>query len=318
MSVDAASIRKLVLWPAVVTLGITLLRLTGELLHWSPSLFNPAAGGGGALVGITWLPPLFGILFAIQLARAGHGPRSGGRAIGMAVLGVVVVVCIMAGAGALGIIQQGKFSMLALILLTSAIAIGAAIAWSGWPDLGRTLLAYAFAARHTRRDRHAGRDDGQLGDALRRGASRVPGNGCARQVVHDRRAAAAHHVDRLHRAAGRAVRVDRGGGGLAPSITGEASRGLTDGYPQVIPGQAPGTMPPEPDWGDRARPPGTQPRVESLRLIHGRQRVQEDALVAGLASPGDDALHQGTAATGSPKPIPDKRRFISQAPPRHW
>jgi hypothetical protein len=137
----------MIFWPAVITLAITLVRLTGELLNWSPVLFNRAAGGGGALVGISWLPPLFGILFALQLARAGHGPRSGGRAIGMALLGVVAVVGIMAILGALKIIEQGKFSLLALILFTSAMALGAAIAWSGWPDLGRTLLAYAFAAR---------------------------------------------------------------------------------------------------------------------------------------------------------------------------
>lgn len=147
MSVDAISTRKLVFWPAVVTLAVTLLRVTGELLHWSPSLFNPAPGGGGALVGISWLPPVFGILFAIQLARAGHGPRSGGRAIGMALLGLVAGAAFVAGSKALKLMQPGKFSLLSLVLVTSAIAIGAAIAWSGWPALGRTLLAYAFAAR---------------------------------------------------------------------------------------------------------------------------------------------------------------------------
>lgn len=147
MSVDSVSIRKLVFWPAIVTLAVTLFRLTGELLHWSPALFNSAAGGGGALVGISWLPPVFGILFAIQLARAGHAPRSGGRAIGMAVLGVGVTAALIAGAFALGLIQPGGFSFMALVLFTGAIAIGAAIAWSGWPDLGRTLLAYAVAAR---------------------------------------------------------------------------------------------------------------------------------------------------------------------------
>ena len=147
MSVDSASTRKLVFWPAVVTLAVTLLRLTGELLHWSPSLFNPAPGGGGALVGISWLPPVFGILFAIQLARAGHGPRSGGRAIGMALLGLVAGAAVIAGAFALKVMKPGGFSLLALVLFTSAIAIGAAIAWSGWPALGRTLLTYAFAAR---------------------------------------------------------------------------------------------------------------------------------------------------------------------------
>ncbi len=147
MSIDATSVRKLVFWPAVVTLAITLLRLTGELLHWSPTLFNPAAGGGGALVGISWLPPLFGILFAVQLVRAGHGPVGGGRAIGRALLGLVATVAVVMGASALGFIGQGQFSLLGLVLFTLAIAIGAVVAWSGWPALGRTLLVYAFAAR---------------------------------------------------------------------------------------------------------------------------------------------------------------------------
>ena len=179
LSVDAASIRKMVFWPAVVTLVITLLRLTGELLHWSPALFNPAPGGGGALIGISWLPPVFGILFAIQLVRAGYGPSSGGRAIGMALLGLVAGAAVLAGSFALKIMQPGKFSLLALVVLTSAIAIGAAIAWSGWPDLGRTLLAYAVAARVPVAIVMLIAMFGELGHPLRRGASRVPGDGCA-------------------------------------------------------------------------------------------------------------------------------------------
>jgi hypothetical protein len=131
----------------VVTLAVTLFRLTGELLHWSPALFNPAAGGGGALVGISWLPPVFGILFAIQLVRLGYAPLSPGRAIGMAVLGVAVTAAVIAGAIALGAMRPGGFSLLALVAFTSALAVGAAIAWWGWPALGQTLLAYAFAAR---------------------------------------------------------------------------------------------------------------------------------------------------------------------------
>jgi len=66
--------RKLILVPALITLAVTLLRLTGELLHWSKTLFNPEAGGGGALVGITWLAPVFGAYFGFKLARAGLGP----------------------------------------------------------------------------------------------------------------------------------------------------------------------------------------------------------------------------------------------------
>lgn len=147
MSVDAASIRKMVLWPAVITFAITLLRLAGELMNWSPALFNRAAGGGGALVGISWLPPVFGILFALQLVRMGHGPAAGGRAVARALLGIVTTMAVIGIGIALKILGEGQFSLAGLLVFTGALAAGAAVAWSGWPDLGRTMLAYAFAAR---------------------------------------------------------------------------------------------------------------------------------------------------------------------------
>jgi len=147
VSVDAASIRKLVFWPAVITFAITILRLVGELQNWSPALFNRAAGGGGALIGISWLPPIFGILFAVQLVRMGHAPATGGRAIARALLGVVTTVAIIGAGIALKILGDNQFSLGGLMLFTGALAAGAAVAWTGWPDLGRTMLAYAFAAR---------------------------------------------------------------------------------------------------------------------------------------------------------------------------
>lgn len=143
----AVPIRSLILWPAIVTLAVTLLRLTGELLHWAPSLFNPAPGGGGSLLGISWLPPVFGVVFAIQLVRMGLGPVSGGHAVVRALLGLVATAAVVMGGKAAGILKPGQFSLAALFLFTAALAIGAAVAFSGWPALGRTLLAYAFAAR---------------------------------------------------------------------------------------------------------------------------------------------------------------------------
>jgi len=49
---DTASARtgRLILVPAVITLGVTLLRLVGERQGWSPALFSREPGGGGALV----------------------------------------------------------------------------------------------------------------------------------------------------------------------------------------------------------------------------------------------------------------------------
>jgi len=64
------STRRLILAPALITLGITLLRLVGELNRWSPALFNREAGGGGALIGIVWLVPILGVYFALRLSKA--------------------------------------------------------------------------------------------------------------------------------------------------------------------------------------------------------------------------------------------------------
>jgi hypothetical protein len=141
---DDVSIKKLILVPAVITLAVTLLRLTGELMHWSPVLFNPAAGGGGALVGIAWLVPVFGAYFGWKLARAGEAPAGKGAAIGYAVLGFAVMPALGFLATKLGLGPQslaifGIFIVLAIV--------GGYIAYRGWPALGKTLLAYAVAAR---------------------------------------------------------------------------------------------------------------------------------------------------------------------------
>jgi hypothetical protein len=59
-SSSALSVLRLIMAPALITLGITILRLVGELQHWSPLLFNTSPGGGAAIIGIAWLPFIFG------------------------------------------------------------------------------------------------------------------------------------------------------------------------------------------------------------------------------------------------------------------
>jgi hypothetical protein len=138
------STKNMILVPAVITLAVTLLRLTGELLHWSPKLFNPAAGGGGALVGIAWLVPVFGAWFGWKLARAGERPASAGKAIGFAVLGFAIMPALGFLAVTMGLPRQGFATFGVFIVLA---LIGAFLAYRAWPGLGRTLLAYALAAR---------------------------------------------------------------------------------------------------------------------------------------------------------------------------
>jgi hypothetical protein len=139
---DRIQIARLILIPSVITLAITLLRVIGELQHWSPTLFNPSPGGGGALVGITWLVPIFGIYFALKLAGAGEGPAGVGRAIGMAVFGLIV----MAGGTFLGFAPQVNFPG-KLVIGFLLIVAAAALQFRTWPALSKALVAYGYAAR---------------------------------------------------------------------------------------------------------------------------------------------------------------------------
>ncbi len=139
---DDARVGRLVLVPALLTLAVTALRLAGEMQGWSDRLFNREAGGGGALVGIVWLIPLFGIYFGLRLARAGLGPVRAGRALSFALL----AFALNTGLGfATFATLPSPVAQLGVFAVTSWVAI--LVARPGWPALWRVLLAYAFAAR---------------------------------------------------------------------------------------------------------------------------------------------------------------------------
>lgn len=143
-STNGLSITNLILVPAVITLAITLLRLVGELLHWSETFFSPKAGGGFSIVGITWIAPLFGIYFAIKLVHAGEGPKSAGVAILWSILGLVPV----AAAGYCFTRATGEGYSLVWVLVAFALfGVAALVPGMGWTGLFKVLLAYAYAAR---------------------------------------------------------------------------------------------------------------------------------------------------------------------------
>ncbi len=131
----------MVLVPGLITLAVTILRLAGELQQWSDTWFNPAPGGAWSIVGIVWLVPVFGIYFALKLAAGGEGPPQTGRAIGFAVLGVIV--------SALGFVLFQKFirNFQGLALMWSLAAASAALQLPAWRGLFKVLTAYGYAAR---------------------------------------------------------------------------------------------------------------------------------------------------------------------------
>ncbi|MEW5980105.1 MAG: hypothetical protein AB1898_30290 [Acidobacteriota bacterium] len=141
-ALNAIPLTRLIVVPSAITLLVTLMRLVGEVRHWWPALFNPAAGGGGALVGITWLVPIFGIYFALKLSRAGEGPVGVGKANGLAVLSVLI----LAAGSLVAIAPQVQFpgkQAVGLLLMVAATALP----FKAWSALSKTLLMYGYAAR---------------------------------------------------------------------------------------------------------------------------------------------------------------------------
>lgn len=136
------SLGGLVLVPGLITLGVTILRLVGELNHWSKPLFNASAGGGGAIVGIVWLAPVFGIYFALKLAGAGQRPAGLGKAIAYTLVGLVLMV----GAGAL--FAFSKFASAPMLMGGSILFLAAfLVPLAGWPQFTKALIAYGYWAR---------------------------------------------------------------------------------------------------------------------------------------------------------------------------
>lgn len=142
-TIGKVEIKNLILIPALITLAITLLRLTGELMNWSPLLFNRQAGGGGAVIGIAWLVPIFGFYFARKLMNAGAAPAGIGRVLGFSFLGIAVYIVLFALA--LQLFSTNVW-LLSLLGIVAAVA-GLFIARKAWPALFSTLFAYGLAAR---------------------------------------------------------------------------------------------------------------------------------------------------------------------------
>ena len=140
-SEQPVSIAKLILIPAVICLGVTLLRLVGELQNWSEFWFSRAPGGGGSPIGISWLTLIFAAYFGIKLAKAGETPKSYLRVILSAVAGIVLL------AGALFIAGQPPVATWKFVVAFLLFVLATAIQYPAWPKLFKTLLAFGYAVR---------------------------------------------------------------------------------------------------------------------------------------------------------------------------
>jgi hypothetical protein len=137
-----ATITKLIMYPVIITLAITLLRLFGELMGGPAILFSRAAGGGFAIIGISWLPFVFGPCFAVKLFDRNMKPSSFGKTIGFAIIGFLI----LGFGGILAFTPTFSFTgHIAVGLLL--IVIAAVLQYIPWHELAQTLIAYGYLAR---------------------------------------------------------------------------------------------------------------------------------------------------------------------------
>ena len=118
------SLSRLILVPALVTLALFLLRLTGDLLRLPA--FGPRE--------VAWLVPLVGAYFGLRLAGEEGTPRT------RQVLSGTLAPLALFGAG-LAVFHptSGAMAVLSVVALIAVRKV--------WPRLNDALLAYAAAAR---------------------------------------------------------------------------------------------------------------------------------------------------------------------------
>lgn len=138
---------RLILVPVLLTLAVSIVRLVGELQGW----LTNESGGGGTLVGITWLVFVFGGWFGFRLSRLGSAPL-------LKPAWLWGLLPVLAFVGTFAWRMQGvdlKDTSAAAqehIATTLQIAClvggaGAIVTFATWPRLAWTLLLYGLGAR---------------------------------------------------------------------------------------------------------------------------------------------------------------------------
>ena len=144
------------MWPAVISLLATLLRLVGELQGWSAPLFGPggetAAGDPIPMgkFGITPLIPIVGIYPGYRLQKTeGAPPAKRTLAIfALAILAMAGLIALFVSLGQMRMPNPKNGEAAEGFAISMVVfAVGVFVACSAWRRLALSLLLYAFLAR---------------------------------------------------------------------------------------------------------------------------------------------------------------------------
>ena len=86
--------------------------------------------------------PIFGVYFAMRLIRDGYTPHGNLKVVAFAVIGAIVGMAVM-----VPFINRGPTDPAAILMTLIGAGVGIALQRIAWPELFKTLLAYAFAVR---------------------------------------------------------------------------------------------------------------------------------------------------------------------------
>jgi hypothetical protein len=137
------SLGHLLVFPVLITWGVTLLRLARDLKHWPSPLFSAAVGEGLAIIGISW-PLIFGPSFAARFGRSGDVPSGVWRPIGFALLGMATFVATGLAASAIPLLSTFPAGTIVFFV---ALVMAGVVQYPGWSSLFRMLVTDGYAAR---------------------------------------------------------------------------------------------------------------------------------------------------------------------------
>lgn len=139
---------RLVLWPVLLTLVVNVLRLVLQV----QGVVGTGSGGGGALVGITWLIFLFGGVLGWRIART-HPPRWRPAWLWTLLALIAILVTVILGFSGIDRVDQSEEGFQKLrqtVLIGCGVAILMALFCAAvWPRLAGAMLLYALPTRAT-------------------------------------------------------------------------------------------------------------------------------------------------------------------------